>query len=446
MSMRESSVLPSAAEISWLRSSEKFYKPFITRTLRGALRSMLLLVPLLLVVAVFAVDGFAQSDNSQVSGFVKDPSGAVITGAKVVVRSQSKGLERVAFTNSQGYYVVSPLPSDVYLVTVEHPGFKREAVTKKVDPSISTGLDITLQIGAVTETVTVEASAAKVQTETATLGRLVDGKEIQLTELNGRNPLFLALTKPGVVGGLLNGNNFGLTTGNFNINGSRGQNNTIFFDGAIGVRTRSNTTFSIGTADLDATQEVQILTSNYNAEYGRSAGGQIRIVTKSGSKDLHGTFYEYFRNPVLNANTWTRNANPQPGSCDQQPVPQQCRPNQFRYNQFGYILGGPVLLPGLEYNRHRDKLFWSVSQEWVKLRQEQLAQLRVPTAKMRTGDFSELTVANQFFATPIFLKDPTKTGSCNGTNGPGSAPWRPAPWRGCCTRWSFASCIVGAWG
>src|SRR5262249_22187880 len=281
--MRETSGLPSAAQISWLSSSEKFYKPFMTRLARWALQSMLL-VPLLLL-AMGAVDGFAQSDNSQISGFFKDPSGAVVTGAKVVVRSQSKGFEHVAITNSQGYYVVSPLPSDVYLVSMEHPGFKRTTISKKVDPSISTSLDIALQLGAVSETVTVEASAGKVQTETVTLGRLVDGKEIQLTELNGRNPLFLALTKPGVVGGLLNGNNFGLTAGNFNINGSRGQNNTIFFDGAIGVRTRSNATFSIGTADLDATQEVQILTSNYNAEYGRSAGGQIRIVTKSGTKD-----------------------------------------------------------------------------------------------------------------------------------------------------------------
>jgi hypothetical protein len=378
-----------------------------------ASRFLLLSVSMLLSAGFLATNSFAQSDNSQISGFVKDPSGAVVAGAQVVVRSQSKGLERTALTNAQGYYIVSQLPSDVYLLTVEHPGFKRTTITKKVDPSIGTNVDISLQIGAVSETVTVEATAANVQTETATLGKLVDGKEIQLTELNGRNPLFLALTKPGVVGGLLNGNNFGLTAGNFNINGSRGQSNTIFFDGAIGVRTRSNATFSIGTADLDATQEVQILTSNYNAEYGRSAGGQIRIVTKSGTKDFHGTFYEYLRNPVLNANTWTRNANPQPGSCDQQPVPTQCRPNQFRYNQFGYILGGPVILPGVHYNQHRDKLFWSFSQEWVKLRQEQLAQLRVPTLKMRQGDFSELTGPNQFFGSAIFLKDPTKSGACN---------------------------------
>src|SRR5260370_3837000 len=232
-----------------------------------ASRFLLLSASMLLLAGILTINSFAQSDNSQISGFVKDPSGAVVAGAKVVVRSQSKGLERTALTNAQGYYIVSQLPSDVYLLTVEHPGFKRTTITKKVDPSIGTNVDINLQIGAVSEIVTVESTAANVQTETATLGKLVEGKEIQLTELNGRNPLFLALTKLGVVGGLLNGNNFGLTVGNFNINGSRGQSNTIFFDGAIGVRTRSNPTFSIGTADLDATQEVQILTSNYNPEY-----------------------------------------------------------------------------------------------------------------------------------------------------------------------------------
>src|SRR5262249_33577482 len=198
---------------------------------------------------------------------------------------------------------------------------------------IATTVDITLQPGQVSETVSVVASTAAVQSETATVGKLVERQQIEYTELNGRNPLLLAVLKAGVGGNNLAGNSFGLTTGNFNINGSRGQNNLITFDGAVGIRTRSNATFSIGTADLDTTQEVQILTANYSAEYGRSSGGQIRIVSKSGTRDLHGSAYEYFRNSALNANSWGRKASPTGRDCSQFPADQQCRPSPFRYNQ-----------------------------------------------------------------------------------------------------------------
>src|SRR6266404_5369351 len=192
----------------------------------------------------------------------------------------------------------------------------------------------------------------------------------------------------------------------------------MYFDGAPAFRTRSNGT-SIGVADMDATQEVQILTSNYAAEFGGTSGGQIRIVTRGGEKRLHGSIYEYFRNPVLNANDWGRKANPAPGVCGgaTQPVPQQCRPNQFRYNQFGYRVSGPVIIPGTKFNAERKKLFWAFSQEWVKLRQESLRQIRVPTLAMRNGDFSELALPNNIVsASPIFIRDPQKTGTCNATS------------------------------
>ena len=127
--------------------------------------------------------------------------------------------------------------------------------------------------------------------------------------MNGRNPIFLALLKPGVRGGSLAGFSFDLTTGGLNINGSRTQDNLITYDGAVAVRTRSNGT-SIGTADLDQTAEVQVLTASYGAEFGRSSGGQIRVITKSGTAHFHGSAYEYFRNSAMDANTWSRNRNP----------------------------------------------------------------------------------------------------------------------------------------
>jgi carboxypeptidase family protein len=369
--------------------------------------------PLAVILTLFMcltapVSVFAQSDNAQVSGFVKDSTGAVIPGAKVVVKSQTKSVERTAVTNDQGYYVISNLPPDTYSVTVEQTGFKRFTLSdKKVDPNIAATVDFALEVGQVTEVVTVVAQSAAVQTETATVGKLIESKQIQLAMLNGRNPLFLALLKPGVSGGALGGFNFGLTTGGLNINGSRTQDNLITFDGAVAVRTRSNGT-SIGVADVDATQEVQILTANYGAEFGRSNGGQIRIVTKSGGKDIHGTFYEFMRNSAFDANSWTRNrTGTADRPCEQFPKDTACRAEPFRYNQFGYSLSGPVLVPFTNFNKGRDKLFWLWGQEWVRRRRGVTRTLTVPTLKMRDGDFSELLAPNKFFSAPVTtIRDP----------------------------------------
>jgi hypothetical protein len=350
---------------------------------------------------------FAQSDNAQISGYVKDSAGAIIPGVKVVAKSQTKSAERSAVTNDQGYYVIVNVPPDLYSVTVEHPGFKRYTLTdKKVDPNIAATVDVTLEVGQVTEVVSVVANSANVQTETATVGKLVEGAQIEYAQLNGRNPLFLALLKPGVSGGALGGFSFGLTSGGLNINGSRTQDNLITFDGAVAVRTRSNGT-SIGVADVDATQEVQILTANYGSEFGRSNGGQVRIVTKSGTRDLHGKFYEFMRNSAFDANSWSRNrTNPGNRPCEQFKADTHCRPEPFRYNQFGYSLSGPVLLPFTKFNQGRDKVFWLWGQEWVRRRRAVTRQITVPTERMRNGDFSELLGPNDFFPGPVTIRDP----------------------------------------
>lgn len=371
-----------------------------------------------LLLAAFSA--FAQSDNTQISGFVKDQSGAVVANAKVTAKSEARNFERMATTNSEGYYVITQLPPGFYTVTVEAQGFKQYVESnKKLDPNVPATADVVLQPGQLSETVTVTAATNTVQTETATVGKLVDINQVEKLQLNGRNPLFLALLKPGVAGGALGGFSFGLTTGGLNINGSRTQDNLITFDGAVGVRTRSNGT-SIGVADLDSTQEIQVLTANYNAEYGRSAGGQIRIVTKSGGRDFHGAAYEYLRNSALNANSWGRKAATpanQPCSDPRFEKANHCRPEPFRYNQFGYNLNGPVVIPGLNFNRDRNKLFWLWGQEWVKWRREQTVNIRVPTLKMRQGDFSELLPGGPNYVPQLqltrFVKDPQKAGACN---------------------------------
>lgn len=346
------------------------------------------------VSLLFASFAFAQSDTAQITGYVKDPTGAVIANASVEIRNETTGLERRTRSNEAGYWVIPSVPPGNYTVTVESTGFKRFVSTNnKLDASVALSVTATLEVGDVSQSVEVVASAAAIQSETATVGKLVEGRQIKDLMLNGRNPLFLALLKPGVRGGALSGFSFGLTSGGFSINGARTQDLLITFDGAVGIRTRANGT-SVGTADLETVQEVQILTANYNAEYGRSAGGQIRMVSKSGSQDFHGSVYEYFRNNQLDANTWARNRSGQDREAQ-------------RFNQFGYIISGPVYIPG-KFNVDRSKLFFLWSQEWVKRRRESTTFQTVPSLAMRQGNFSELLdPANRFFGRTRVVNDPT---------------------------------------
>ncbi len=367
-------------------------------------------IGVLLPVLFLSFCASAQTDNTQVSGFVKDASGAVVPEATVTARSEATGAERTVKTNSEGYYVITPLAPGLYTITAQQAGFKKFELThRKLDPSAPANADIVLEIGTQSEAVTVEAQATNLDTGSAAITRLIERKTIEMTELNGRNPVMLALLKTGVTNASFALPDFipSMTTGQFNINGSRSQSNAIMFDGAVGIRTRSNDTWSIGAADVGQTQEVQILTANYNAEYGRAAGGQIRVVSKTGTRRLHGEAYEYVRNPAFNANDWSRNANPQPGDCNTNPGLSQCRPGPFRFNQFGWNLNGPV-------PKTRDKVFWSYSQEWMRLRSPQNATGKVPTDRMRTGDFGEFLVPSQFGAARI-LKDPLTCDS-NGAN------------------------------
>lgn len=344
-------------------------------------------------VLLLPLGAFAQSDASQISGFVRDTSGAVIPGADVTITNEGSGLERSTQTNESGYYIVPQLQSGFYTIAVESAGFKRAVtVQNKLDAALPLAVDVTLEVGQLTEVIEVTADAVQLQSQTATVGRLVESKQIDKITLNGRNPLFLAQLKPGVIrGGSLAGFSFGLTSGGFSINGSRSQDNLISVDGAVNVRTRSNGT-SIGTTDLETVQEMQILTSNYNAEYGRGMSGQIRFVTKSGTQDFHGALYEYFRNDKLDANSWANN---------------RAGNNRLkeRFNQFGYVLSGPVYTKN--WNRDKTKLFWLWSQEWVRRRRDGTSIRTVATEPMRNGDFSELLdPTNIFFGRTREVLDP----------------------------------------
>jgi Carboxypeptidase regulatory-like domain/TonB-dependent Receptor Plug Domain len=339
----------------------------------------------------------AQSDLGRISGFVKDPSGATIANAKVMVRNAS-GVERTATTNESGYYTITNIPPGLYTFTVEAPGFQRyESKDNKLDPSATLPLDATMTVGSANQTVEVNANAVTLQTESATVQKLVTREQIDSLELNGRNPIFMANLVPGTRGGNLANLSFSFSQGPSNINGARTPESLITYDGAPAVRTRSNGT-SLGSADVDSTQEIQILTTDYAAEYGRSSGGQIRVTSKAGGQDFHGAAYEYDRNTIFNANPWQRNANPL--------FTKVTAP--IHYNQFGYNIGGPLYIPG-HFNTSKNKVFWYWGQEWVRYVFTDTQLQTVPTLLMRQGNFSELLVKNIFTGNPVQLVDP-KTG------------------------------------
>src|SRR6202158_2033571 len=373
---------------------------------------------------------FAQSDLGRISGFIKDPSGATIANAKVTVQNKS-GLERQTATNDAGSYVITNVPPGLYTMVAEAAGFQKfETTNNKLDPSADLVIDATLTAGSASQTVEVSRSALLLQTESAAVQKDVTREQIDALELNGRNPIFMANLVPGTRGGNLAGLSFAFSQGPANFNGSRNPENLITYDGAPATRTRSNGT-SLGAADLDSTQEIQILTADYAAEYGRTSGGQIRIITKSGSSDFHGSAYEYIRNTAFNANTWTRNH-----TLGQNFVP------PFHYNQFGYNIGGPLYIPG-KFNTGKNRIFWYWGQEWVRYRFTDSNSMTVPSLLMRQGDFSELlNPKNSFFGTVVIINDPKTgqpfpgnkiplcpqpVGSCATPNGLGILNAYPAP-------------------
>ncbi len=347
----------------------------------------------LLFLSIPAV--FGQSDSGSIAGFAKDPSGAVVPKAKVTLRNESTGVQQTEATNDSGYYVFSNVSPGLYTVDVEASGFKKfNSVHNKLDPSSQLELDAALTVGASTEMVEVVASAQVLQTESGQIGKDVTRSQIDGLELNGRDPLFMASLIPGMRSGSTLGDfSFSLTNGGYSVNGARSQDTTITIDGAPAVRTRANGT-GIAVADVDSTEEMQVLTSNYAAEYGRADGGQIRIVTKGGGSSFHGGAYEYFRNSDMNANTWSRN---------QSTFTNFASP--FRYNQFGFNVGGPIFIPG-KFDRDRNKWFFFVGEEWVKYRNVQTQTQEVPTALMHQGNFSELLGPNIFYSKPTTIYDP----------------------------------------
>jgi hypothetical protein len=342
------------------------------------------------LILSFPAAARAQFDRGQISGVVRDVQGGVAPGVTVTAVNTQTTVSQSVVTDSSGFYIFPTLAPGTYDITAELAGFKRAVRNGvQVDATATVSYDITLEPGAVTEVVTVTGGTPLLSTDTG-VRKTIEAKDIETLMLNGRDPLALAMLKPGVVAGGFNEfsfDNFHRIEG-FTINGARNDENLVTIDGGIALRTRSSGAM-IGLLNADAIQEVQILTANYLPEYGRASGAQIRFVTKSGGSDFRGTVYEYFRDEGLDANSWSRNRSPNTEESD--------GPAPFSFNQYGFTIGGPAFIPG-RFNTNRDKLFFFWSEEWVRFRETATEIQTVPSERMRTGDFGELLDPNnQFF-------------------------------------------------
>ena len=367
---------------------------------KGTRTGLLYFCAVLFISMLFSSAAFAQYDVGSIVGYVTDPSGAVVPNAKVTVTNEGTKESRAVSTDAQGHYTFTNLVPAPYAVTVSAPGFQSFTSSANRLPSNTTiDIDAKLTVGAQTQTINVSGTAAVLQTQSAAVQAEVTGKRIQLQELNGRNPVYMAQYLPGVASGAtISDFNFSFNSGDtFNINGARTQDTLYTIDGAPAVRTRDDGELIAG-ANTDAVQEMQILTADYSAEYGGASGAQVRIVTKSGTTDFHGSAYEYLRNSAMNANTWSRNLNPKTRFVT----------NPFRYNNFGFSVGGPVWAPKVPVlDKLRNTFFFFINEDWIRYRQTDSSSQSEPTTRMRNGDFSELLVTNPWYKAGTQVYDPT---------------------------------------
>jgi hypothetical protein len=337
----------------------------------------------------FSVPASAQNDVGSIVGFVSDSSGAVVPNAKVTIKNEGTGESRTVSTDSSGHYAVPNLAPTSYTMTAEATGFQKYESTHNVLASNSTiSIDAVLALGSATQTVEVTATAALLQTQSAAVQSEITGQQIQKQELNGRNPIYMTQLLPGSVSTATLGDfNFSFNSGDaFNINGARTQDTLYTIDGAPAVRTRDDGEIIAGVKP-DAVQEMQVLTAAYSAEYGGASGANVRIVTKSGTTNFHGSAYEYLRNSAMNANTWTRNLN----AATRFPTP-------FVYNNFGFSVGGPVWAPKVPFlDGLRNKFFFFINEDWIRYRLAANQNMIVPTTLMRQGNFSEFLGPNPWY-------------------------------------------------
>ena len=364
------------------------------------------------ILSVTVAPASAQSTAATISGTIKDPSGAFVPGARITITNKATREARAFLSNDSGLFVAPDVEQGVYDVTVEKGGFRTLTDTGiEVNPQDRLSLgELTLQVGTPTDSVTVTADAGQMQlqSDSGERSEAVTGTQLRDIALNGRNIHDLAKLIPGVAmpGGSAEVSNLS-AIGNYSINGNRVTMKDMSVDGSSITRTDQQA--QQVTINPDAVGEVNILTSNYQAEYGKAGGGIVTVTTKGGSKDFHFDLRYFHRHDSLNANSYFNNLAGHPRAL-------------YRYNYYGFDVSGPVYIPKLGFNRSRNKLFFFYNEEWYRQLTPQASanNVEMPTALERNGDFSQSVNGN---GAPIIIRD---AGNCLGANGAGT----PAPFPG----------------
>ncbi|MGQ0541905.1 MAG: carboxypeptidase regulatory-like domain-containing protein [Blastocatellia bacterium] len=346
----------------------------------------------------------AQEITGSIVGTVRDSSGAVVPGASVTITDPSKGdlVVRTTVTNNSGEFSAPNLPISVFSVTVEATNFKKTVQSGiKVDVGQRRSVEVTLEAGRIDEVVTVEADPISVDLISATSGTVISGDQVRELSINNRNFTQLVTLAPGVSNDLSDQVYVGTTNpeGQANIvsisvNGARSSQNTFTVDGADITDRGSNLTIQ-AYPSVDAIGEFRVLRSLYPAESGRSGGGQINVVTRSGGAKFRGSAYEFIRNEAFNANDPLTNSNPALATSLGRDDNGKIKRRPFRYNNYGWTLGGPVYFLKFGerdvddgYFGRWNKTFFFFSQEWRDDKRYPTLTSTVPTALQRQGRFT----------------------------------------------------------
>ncbi|MGI8958485.1 MAG: carboxypeptidase regulatory-like domain-containing protein [Bryobacteraceae bacterium] len=327
----------------------------------------------LVALASLLIPARGQEITGNIGGTVTDPTGSVVPNAAVSVTNTGTGVSRTTNTTSTGAFNVNALPVGNYSLHVESPGFKRfETTGIRLDVNDRLNFDVKLEVGALDQRVEVSAAAVQLQTETSEVSNLVGAAQTQAMPLNGRVFSQLVELVPGVVsenGRVGGGTGLDSDTA-VSINGNQSNSNLWLVDGQNNMDIGSNAQ-NVVTPPLDALEEFKVLRNNFSAEFGQVTGGVINVITKQGTRNFHGSVYEFLRNDKLDANDFFLNSSGSPKS-------------ELRFNNFGFAIGGPFWIPGL-YNKDRTKDFFFASYEGRREVRGNVATDTVPTARQRLG-------------------------------------------------------------
>ncbi len=387
-----------------------------------------------LLIAGLTQFASAQTNRGAITGTVLDPTGAVVVGVKVTARNAETGITAEAEASDEGSYRLQQLPAGIYTLTATAQGFKTAEITGVVvEVNTTTSRDIALETGAVSETVTVSSEGAvTIQSDTSDIGTVVKPRQVLELPLAAggvggfgiRSAEAFTFLTPGVLGpgtATDNGqNNDGSQNGGTfqsKFAGSQNFSNEVLLEGASTFRTENGSSFDETAPSIEAFQEFKVLTSNLSAEFGRTGGGITSFAFRSGTNDFNGSAYDFFRNRVLNANRYFRNA------LGRNPDGTLVAPRTFsNFNNFGGTIGGPIFLPrfgegGPRLYNGRNRSFFFVIYENSRQNFGGGSPVTLPTTAFRNGDFSSILdtsrqVGSDALGRPVFfgqLFDPTTT-------------------------------------